>query len=104
MANASLKVASNEASVLDYDNSSESSDSEVSVNGCIRINLPGTAAASDDRDLDSGNEEETEVEEEEGEGEGDSDSDSGSDAWESESLIEDSLENLEDTTNFGARK
>lgn len=102
MASASLKVTSNEASVLDYDNSSESSDSEVSVNGCIRVNVPGTAAESDGRDLNSSNEEETEVEGEEDEV--DSGSDSGSDAWESESLIEDSLENLEDTTNFGARK
>ena len=69
------------------------------MDGCIRINVPGTSAASD---LNSGSEEETEMEGEKGED--DSDSDSGSDAWESESLIEDSLESLEDTTNFGSRK
>lgn len=98
MASVSLKSTSKEAAILEFDNASDTSDSEESMNGFIRVSVPGTAAAGDSRELDTGNDEGGEVED------GDDDTDSDSDAWESESFLEDALDNLESTTEFGSRE
>lgn len=97
MASVSLKTAPKEAAILDFDNSSESSDDEGSIEGFIRVSVPGAAAVGDGRELDTGNDEGLEGEEEEG------DEDSDSDAWESDSLYEDTLDSLGDVTQFGPR-
>jgi len=107
MASVSSQSALKETTALDFDNDSDT-DSEGSLSGFIRVSVPSTAAG-DSRELDTGNDEGAEDDgeeegEEEEEEEEEGESGSGSDAWESESFIEDTLYSLGTTTQFEARK